>query len=146
MTPSARNGRSGCSSEVVLYLDSSAIVKLVVPEPETGALVETARSDPETVSSVLAKVEVLRAVHRSRASRALADRAESILNRMALVRFDEGIVTAAARLRPLELRTLDAVHLATALSLLPSLSELITYDARLASAARASGLATRAPR
>jgi predicted nucleic acid-binding protein len=84
----------------VLYLDSSAIVKLVIPEPETNALVETLRSDSETVSSVLARIEVLRAVHRARARKAVADRAESILSRVALVRLDHGIVTAASNLRP----------------------------------------------
>lgn len=130
----------------MLYLDSSAVVKLIVPEPETGALVETLRSDPEMVSSVLARVEVLRAVQRSGARRAVADRADSILCRMALVRLEEGIVTTASELRPLELRTLDAIHLATALSLLPQLSGLVTYDARLASAARTAGLAVQVPR
>ncbi|MGH2660697.1 MAG: type II toxin-antitoxin system VapC family toxin [Actinomycetota bacterium] len=130
----------------MLYLDSSAIVKLVVPEPETSALVETLRSDPEMVSSVVARVEVLRAVRRAGARRAVADRAESILRRMALVRLEEGIVATASKLRPLELRTLDAIHLATALFLVPQLSGLITYDARLASAARAAGLTVQVPR
>ena len=141
-----RGGQSDCRAEGVLYLDSSAIVKLVVPEPETRALVETIRSDPETVSSVLARVEVLRAVRRAGARRAVADRAEAILLRMALVRLEEGVVTTASKLRPLELRTLDAIHLATALSLAPQLSSLITYDARLASAARAAGLTVHLPR
>ncbi len=130
----------------MLYLDSSAIVKLVTPEPETAALVEAVRSDHEMVSSVLARVEVLRAVQRAGARRTVADRAESILLRMALVRLEEGIVTAASKLRPLELRTLDAIHLATAVSLVPQLSGLITYDARLASAARAAGLTVQIPR
>jgi predicted nucleic acid-binding protein len=130
----------------VLYLDSSAIVKLVVPEPETGALVQTIRSDPEIVSSILARVEVLRAVRRAGARRAVAGRAESILRRIALVRLEEGVVSSASTLRPLELRTLDAIHLATALSLAPQLSRLITYDARLASAARATGLTVQVPR
>lgn len=130
----------------MLYLDSSAIVKLVVPEPETGALVETLRSDPETVSSVLARVEVLRAVQRAGARRAVADRAESTLRGIALVRLDEGIVMAASKLRPLELRTLDAIHVATALSLAPAPSGLITYDTRLASAASAAGLTVQVPR
>src|SRR6266540_3758872 len=106
----------------MLYLDSSAIVKLVVPEPETGALVQTLRSDPEMVSSVLAWVEVLRAVLRS------------------------GVMRTASTLKPHEIRTLDAIHLATALSLAPALAGLITYDARLASAARAAGLTVQVPR
>jgi predicted nucleic acid-binding protein len=130
----------------MLYLDSSAIVKLVVPEPETGALVQTLRSDPEMVSSVLAWVEVLRAVRRSGARRAVADRAESILRRMALVRLEEGVMRTASTLKPHEIRTLDAIHLATALSLAPALGGLITYDARLASAARAAGITVQVPR
>lgn len=141
-----RSGRSDCSGEVVLYLDSSAIVKLVVPEPETSALVETLHSDPEMVSSVLARVEVLRAVRRAGARRAVADRADSILRRMALVKLEEGVVRTASNLQPLELRTLDAIHLATALSLAPALAGLITYDARLASAAGAAGLTVQVPR
>jgi predicted nucleic acid-binding protein len=129
----------------VLYLDSSAIMKLVLPEPETKALVEAVRSEPETVSSVLARVEVLRAVQRARARRAVADRAESILRGMALVRLEESIVTKASELRPRELRTLDAIHVATALSLGSQLSGLITYDTRLASAAMAAGLTVQVP-
>ncbi|MGH2529438.1 MAG: type II toxin-antitoxin system VapC family toxin [Actinomycetota bacterium] len=130
----------------MLYLVSSAIVKLVVREPETSALVGILRSDPETVSSVLARVEVLRAVRRAGARRAVADRALSILRRVALVRLEEGIVSTASNLRSLELRTLDAIHLATALSLGPALGGFVTYDARLASAARAAGLTVQVPR
>jgi predicted nucleic acid-binding protein len=143
--PSARSGRSGCSAEAVLYLDSSAIVKLVVSEPQTAALVETVRSDPEMVSSTIARIEVLRAVKRAGARRAVAERAESILGRMGLVRLEEEIVKTASELRPRELRTLEAIHVATALSLVPAISSLITYDARLASAARATGLTALGP-
>jgi uncharacterized protein len=130
----------------LLYLDSSAIVKLVVPELETSALVDILRRDPQIVSSVLARVEIIRAVQRARARRALVDRAESILSRMALVRLEESVVATASMLRPLELRTLDAIHVATALSLAPALAGLLTYDARLASAARAAGLTVDVPR
>lgn len=129
----------------MLYLDSSAIVKLIVHEPETTALVETVRADPELVSSVIARIEVLRAVQRAGARRAVADRAASILNRMALVQLDEGIVRTASALRPRELCTLDAIHLATALSLVPTVFSLITYDNRLASAARATQLTVVTP-
>jgi predicted nucleic acid-binding protein len=130
----------------VLYLDSSAILKLVLPEPETTALVEALRADPEVISSVLARVEVLRAVRRVGGRRALLDRAESVLRRTALVRITDGIVQAASRLAPTELRTLDAIHLATAVSVGASLAAVVTYDARLASAVRGAGLAVRAPR
>jgi predicted nucleic acid-binding protein len=130
----------------MLYLDSSAIVKLVVPEPETPALMEALRLDPEAVSSVLARVEVLRAVRRTGARRALTDRAEAVLRRTALVRMSDDIVHTASRLAPPELRTLDAIHLATALSLGASVTAVVIYDGRLASAATAVGLPVRAPR
>jgi len=129
----------------VLYLDSSAIVKLVAPEPETAALVKTLRGDGEAVSSALARVEVIRAVHRAGAGRDRLGRAEAILDRIALVPIDETILHRAAGLSPADVRTLDAIHLSTALLLEPDIAGLVTYDARLATAAAASGLAVLTP-
>jgi uncharacterized protein len=126
----------------VLYLDSSAIVKLVAREPGTLALVEQVRADPEIVSSALAWTEVVRAVRRS-GGRAV--RAEAVLERIALVPIDDGVIRSAARLSPTGLRTLDAIHLATALSLEGDITALVTYDVRLAEAATAGGLEVRSP-
>jgi uncharacterized protein len=129
----------------VLYLESSAIVKLVAPEPESAALVATLRSDPETVSSYLAGVEVLRAVRRTGAAAEKVGRAEAVLDRIALVPIDAGVVRRASLLEPTDLRTLDAIHLATALTLGPEIAGLVTYDARLAQAAASAGLAALTP-
>ena len=129
----------------MLYLDSSAIVKLVTPEPETPALVEMLRSDPETVSSALARVEVLRAVRRASAGGERVRRAEAVLDRIALVSIDEGILHRAANLGPPTLRTLDSIHLATALLLESDVAGVITYDDRLAEAASRAGLGVFAP-
>jgi predicted nucleic acid-binding protein len=126
----------------MLYLDSSAIVKLVSREPGTPELVEALRADPETVSSALAWTEVVRAVRRSGRR---AARAEAVLERIGLVPVDDGILRSAAHLSPAGMRTLDAIHLATARTLEDDLSALITYDARLAEAASATGLEVRAP-
>jgi uncharacterized protein len=126
----------------VLYLDSSAIVKLVAREPGTLALVEQVRADPEIVSSALAWTEVVRAVRRS-GGRAV--RAEAVLERIALVPIDDGVIRSASRLSPTGLRTLDAIHLATALSLEGDITALVTYDVRLAEAATAGGLEVRSP-
>ena len=126
----------------MLYLDSSAIVKLVAREPSTPELIEEVRADPQIVSSALAWTEVVHAVLRSGGRPA---RAEAVLERIALVPIDDGVIRSASRLSPIGLRTLDAIHLATALSLEGDIAALVTYDFRLAEAAAGSGLEVRAP-
>lgn len=132
-------------SEGVLYLDSSAIIKLVFEEPETSSLSDFLRDWPARVSSTVASVEVLRTA-------ALVDdeavrrHARAILTRVHLVRPDDALLTEAARVEPASLRALDAIHLATALSLGHDLSGIVVYDRRLADAARGAGLTVWAPR
>jgi predicted nucleic acid-binding protein len=111
----------------MLYLDSSAIVKLVAREPETPALVEAVRADPAVVSSALAFTEVIRAVRRTRGQ---VDRAREVLDGIALVPIDDAILRDAADLSPAGLRTLDALHLASA-QRGEDISSLITFDGRL---------------
>ncbi|MEX1047666.1 MAG: type II toxin-antitoxin system VapC family toxin [Actinomycetota bacterium] len=129
----------------MLYLDSSAIVKLFAYEPETARLVEVIRADPEIVSSVIARVEVVRAVRLRGTGRDRLERMSEILDRIALVRMDDQIVTRAGALDPPGLRTLDALHLATALSLGQDAAAMVTYDARLAEAAAGAGLPVMSP-
>ena len=117
----------------MLYLDSSAIVKLVSREPETDGLVQLIEDDPATISSELSFVEVVRAVRRARGD---VRRAEAVIGGIALVPIDAGIIRSAAELAPATLRSLDAIHLATVLSLSGDVSRLVTYDNRLAEAAR----------
>lgn len=117
----------------MLYLDASAIVKLVSREPETDELVQLIGDDPATISSELSFVEVVRAVRRVRGD---VRRAEAVVGGVALVPVDGGIIRSAAELLPLTLRSLDAIHLATVLSLSGDVSVLVTYDTRLAQAAR----------
>jgi uncharacterized protein len=126
----------------VRYLDSSAIVKLVAREPETGHLVDAVRADSDVVSSELAVTEVVRAV--ARAGGGVA-RANAVLDGIALVPIDEAILRDAAELKPASLRALDAIHLATALSLRRDLESVITYDRRLAEAATRAGLTVMSP-
>jgi uncharacterized protein len=123
----------------MLYLDSSAIVKLVVPEMETDALVATLRPHRVRLSSALARVEVARALLRGGASD-LADRATQILARMELVPVDAEVLSEAVHIGPPGLRALDAIHLATVLLHRDDLDGLVTYDRRLASAARVAGI------
>jgi predicted nucleic acid-binding protein len=125
------------------YLDSSAIVKLIAPEPETSALRGALTAHPDRISSRLAEVEVLRAVRRIR-PRAMA-MAERILERIGLIELDPTILAIAARLEPKDLRTLDALHLATAVAVRDETALVITYDRRVAEAAVAAGLAVASP-
>jgi uncharacterized protein len=127
----------------LLYLDSSAIVKLVVPEPETKALRELLRSWPDRVSSVVARIEVERVARRIGAG--AVRRARTVLSRIALVDLDEHVVQRAATLEPMQLRTLDAIHLATAISLGGDLGALCAYDVRLGSAAVSKTIDVQAP-
>ncbi|HKA36925.1 MAG TPA: type II toxin-antitoxin system VapC family toxin [Thermoanaerobaculia bacterium] len=129
----------------LLYFDSSAIVKFVALERESSALFEFAKSWPERVSSQLARVEVLRALRRGGGSAALRRRAEDVLGRMALIRVDDAVIAAAAEIGPSDLRTLDSLHLATALSLGTQLGILVAYDRRLIEAARIAGVETASP-
>jgi hypothetical protein len=127
----------------LLYLDSSALVKLVVPEPESRALREALRSWPERVSSVVAEIEVER-VGRRLGGGAIR-RARSVLARVALVELDEEVRRRTAGLGPAELGTVDAIHLATALTLGDDLGALCAYDTRLVDAAAATGVEVVAP-
>ena len=127
----------------LLYLDSSAIVKLVVPEAETKALRDLLKSWPERVSSVVARIEVERVARRIGGG--AVRRARTVLSRIALVDLDEDVVQGAAALDPPELRTLDAIHLATAISLGRDLKAVCAYDVRLSRAAADATIEVLAP-
>ena len=126
----------------MLYLDSSAIVKLIVREPGSSLLVEAVSADPDVVSSALAYPEVMRAIRRVGGP---VRRAERVLRSIAFVPVDQAILREAARIEPKSLRTLDAIHLASVLSLRPDLGAFVSYDARQSRAAAMAGLAARTP-
>jgi uncharacterized protein len=129
----------------LVYLDSSALVKLVVREPESVALMAFLRERPDRVSSALALAEVPRALRRARFGAAERRRAREVLARVALVDIDRRALAAAAAIEPPTVRTLDAIHLATALALREDLAALVTYDRRLAVAAERADLHVQAP-
>jgi uncharacterized protein len=128
-----------------LYLDSSALVKLVVPEAESGVLLESLSSWPVRISSELARVEVMRAARRTTQNPAAEQRVEEVLASLYLLGIDRDILNEAARLEPRTLRSLDAIHLASALSLGADLGPIVTYDSNLAKAAAGCGLEVLAP-
>ena len=128
----------------MVYLDSSAIVKLIIIEDESAALRRYLRSRVDRASCGLAKVEVLRAV-RPHGSAELA-RARRVLRRLDLVRLDDELLEDAATLDPGVLRSLDAIHLAAARVFGDDLTAVVTYDDRMADAAALLGLPAAAPR
>jgi len=134
---------------VRLYVDSSAAIKRVMVEPESDALVahlERCHADGDVfLASTIAWIEVTRAL-RSRLPKdnARADRfADLALSGIAEQPLSAEVVNLARKLNPPVLRTLDAIHLASAL--LIGADEVATYDDRLAAACAANGLATVAP-
>lgn len=129
-----------------LYLDTSALVKLVRAEAETPALLALLGRHPATpVASALVRVELRRAVARATGSARTDPRTEAVLRRLDLVALDESLLDDAARIGPSALRSLDAIHLASARLVRDDLAALVTYDARLAGAAAQAGLQVAAP-
>ncbi|MFI5262395.1 MAG: type II toxin-antitoxin system VapC family toxin [Candidatus Limnocylindrales bacterium] len=127
----------------LVYLDASALVKLVVAEAETAALRTYLTQHSHCATSVLARVEVARALGRVGVDRQA--RLEAVFEGLIVVELTDDIVARARRVGPSTLRTLDAIHVATALELSADLTAFLTYDGRLVDAARALGIAIAAP-
>ncbi len=126
------------------YFDTSALVKLVVREAESGPLRDwMAQEDLIAVTCDLTRSELLRAVPRADPDKVV--KAREVLDSVILTRVSTAIFEEAGRLDPVVLRTLDAVHLAAALDLGDDLVGLVTYDTRLADAAIALGISVVAP-
>lgn len=128
----------------ITYLDSSAIVKLAVLEPESEALRRYLRKRRQLLSSALARTEVLRAL--LPAGEAAVARGRDVLARLDLIRVNDRVLNAAGGLLPLEIRSLDAIHLATVDHLRAELGLLVTYDNRMADAATQLGYLVASPR
>lgn len=126
----------------VWYLDSSAVTKFVRPEPETRPL-RRWLSGKRWIISDLHRTELRRAAARA-GGRAVA-RAERLLAESDLLRIDAEVFDRAGRLLPADLRSLDALHLAAAMTLGPDLAGVVAYDARLKSSAVAVGITVASP-
>jgi predicted nucleic acid-binding protein len=131
------------SVERLTYLDSSAIVKLAEVAPETPALRQYLRRRRPYISSALARTEVMRALL-PRGPEAVRRGNEVLLN-IDLVRVNDRVLHLAGELSPPTLRTLDAIHLATARLLGGTLARLVTYDERMLLAARLLALTVASP-
>lgn len=119
------------------YVDTSAIAKLVLDESGSGPMHRWYVESERVASSVVGHIETRRAVTRRDHDPA---HLEAVLETFVTLELDSLVARTAASLPPPILRTLDAIHLATAMALGPELDAFVTYDDRLADAARAIGL------
>lgn len=126
------------------YLDSSALVKLMVREDETSALEADLAARDGLVTSALALVECRRAAERA-GNRRVLQRFADVLDAVYLLDLTTPVLEGAARLRPRTIRSLDAIHIATAISVGEAELDVITYDDRMADAVRANGLRVAQP-
>lgn len=127
----------------LLYLDSSALVKLVIEEPESSSLEGHLADAPLLATSRVALVEVLRATSLANSSPEVRAAAEHLLASCMLVEVSDDLLRNAVPLTSATIRTLDAIHLASALRLSPD--EFVAYDRRLLNAALGHGLTVSSP-
>jgi predicted nucleic acid-binding protein len=125
------------------YLDSSAVVKTVVEEAESTALSDWLRRQDRLAACDLVRVEVVRAVRGS--DPAAVPRARQAIGTLTLIRLDDDLYETAADLDPPFLRSLDAIHLAAALTMGRDLAGVVTYDRRMAAGAEALGVRVESP-
>ena len=130
-------------SDRYVYLDTSAFMKLVTPEDETQALQGYLQSRSLRTSSGLLRTEALRAAMRISLEHVVKVRRQ--LRNVVLIDVDRELLEHAGTLAPRDLRSLDAIHVATALSIGDDLGDVVTYDARMATAAEAHGLRVISP-
>ena len=131
------------SAERIAYLDSSALVKLVSRETESDAVARHLGARGRVASSAVARVEVVRAARRH--DEMTVERARRVLADLMLIAVSDPLLERAAVLADTTVRSLDAIHLAAAESLGDDLREIVTYDRRMAEAARGLGMAVVAP-
>ena len=129
----------------MIYLDSAAVVKLAHAEPESSALRGWLDDRAETgwISSVLTEIESFRAL--ARYAPEAVSRLPAVLDLIDLIDLDPPIRILAQAVRPATVRSLDAIHLGTALHARRALTAFVTYDKRLLDAARATGLPADSP-
>lgn len=129
----------------MIYLDSSALVKLAIAEPESPGLLSwlTAQPNLVRVASSVIRVEVPRAVWRAEPS-ALPE-SYLVLRRTTEIELTDEVLSKAASVRPVTLDAIDAIHLASALVVRRELTSFVSYDKRLLAAAKEAGLPTASP-
>jgi predicted nucleic acid-binding protein len=129
----------------LIYLDSSALVKLAITEPESAGLLSWLAAQPNLVrvASTVIRVEVPRAVWRAEPS-ALPE-SYLVIRRTTEIELSDEVLSKAAGVKPVTLHAIDAIHLASALVLRRELTAFVSYDKRLLAAAKEAGLPTASP-
>jgi predicted nucleic acid-binding protein len=127
---------------VALYLDTSALVKLVAVERESDDL-RAFVGGQELVTSLIARTELVRAV--ARKHERMIEQAEDVLSELAYIAVNRLTTGAAAWVQPWSLRSQDALHVASAARMNASLKALVTYDKRMIHAATRAGLPVASP-
>lgn len=127
----------------MIYVDSSALVKLVLPEAESSSMIEFTAKFDTLVTSAIGAIEFRRAVKRHYAQQLWA--VERVLAEMTILELSHEVRRTAELLEPTILRTLDAIHLASALVIREELEAFVAYDERLLEAARLAGIPTASP-
>ncbi len=144
MPSSKRAGASASSQVSSVYVDTSALGRSLLDEPEKPAIERTLGTFERSVSSSLLRTELRRLGFR----RDMLDRVDVLLAGVSLIKVDDEILTEAETIIPATVATLDAIHLATAVRLSKAgrLDALMTYDRQLATGAREHGLQVLSPR
>ena len=126
-----------------VYVDTSALARVILEEPCSGAILRDLDRFDQSVTSRLLAVELRRVGRRGDAVKA----AEQLLSQLSLIPVDEDVLAVAEAIEPATVGTLDAIHLATALRLAEAdeLDALMTYDKQLANAAREHGIEVLSP-
>lgn len=126
-----------------VYLDTSAVGRVLLGEPDAPAILNVLPRFEQHVASRLLRIELRRLALRE----GLLDQADQLISAIALLPLDERLLAAAETIGPANVATLDAIHLATAVSLADAglIDAVMTYDSRLADGARAHDLAVIAP-
>lgn len=127
----------------MIYVDSSALVKLVLPEAESSSMIEFTAKFDTLVTNTIGAIEFRRAVKRHYAQQLWA--VERVLAEMTILELSHEVRRTAELLEPTILRTLDAIHLASALVIREELEAFVAYDERLLEAARLAGIPTVSP-
>lgn len=132
----------------MIYLDTSALAKLLAAEAETPALrswlLAQRNPDQYVVTSALSRVELLRAVARH-GEPGLPDRARFLLDGVDMIPISDAVITVAESIGPAGLRSLDAIHLSSAFQIRSELTSFVTYDRRLLDGCRDVGFETQSP-
>jgi predicted nucleic acid-binding protein len=143
MPSSKRAGASASSQASAVYVDTSALGRSLLDEPEKSAIERALDTFERAVASSLLRTELRRLGFR----RDLLDRADALLAGVSLIKVDDEILASAETITPSTVATLDAIHLATAVRLKEAgkLDALMTYDKRLADGAREHGITVLSP-